>query len=96
MGSFWHIFFSIVFINQILNVMPEKERITNPTMGSNEVGTETREPASTGVSAGTNTQLEKTALGGKKHKKHKGVDNVETEKGVVEKINREDPAGSGK
>ena len=76
--------------------MPEKERITNPSMGSNEVGTETREPASTGVSAGTDTQLQKAALGGKKNKDHKSADNLETQKGVTQKINREDPTGSGK
>jgi len=76
--------------------MPEKERITNPSMGSNEVGTETREAASTGVSAGTDTQLEKTALGGKKHKKNERADNLETGKSVSERVNREDPTGSGK
>jgi hypothetical protein len=48
--------------------MPEKEIITNPTMGSNEVGAETSSDASTGVSAGTDTQLH-LAASGHKHKK---------------------------
>lgn len=52
--------------------MDEKERITNPSMGSNELGTETIEELPTGVSSGTDTQLHLTALGGKKHKKAKG------------------------
>ena len=50
--------------------MAEKERITNPSMGSNELGTETHEEVITGVSAGTNTQLHLAALSGNKHKKN--------------------------
>ena len=50
--------------------MPDKEIISNPSMGSNELGTETNEPRQTGgLSAGTDTQLNLTALGGKKRKK---------------------------
>ena len=51
--------------------MAEKERITNPSMGSNELGAETNEELSTGISAGTDTQLKLAALSGKKHKKDK-------------------------
>jgi len=51
--------------------MAENERITNPSMGSNQLGEETTENDSTGISAGSDTQLELTAAGGKKHhKKH--------------------------
>lgn len=54
--------------------MPDKEIITNPSMGSNELGTETNEPRQTGgLSAGTDTQLHLTALGGKKHSKKKKI-----------------------
>jgi hypothetical protein len=50
--------------------MADKERITNPSMGSNELGTETNEERQTGgVSSGTDTQLHLTALGGKKIRK---------------------------
>lgn len=49
--------------------MAEKERITNPSMGSNKLGEETNEIESAGVSAGSDTQLMITALGGKKHKR---------------------------
>lgn len=52
--------------------MPAKERISRPSSGSNELGTETKEERITGgLSAGTDTQLKLTALGGKKHKGHK-------------------------
>jgi hypothetical protein len=55
--------------------MPDTERITNPSMGSNELGTETNEPRQTGgLTAGTNTQLNLTAAGGKKNKHTKQFD----------------------
>ncbi|MGN6249382.1 MAG: hypothetical protein ACTHNG_13600 [Ginsengibacter sp.] len=77
--------------------MPEKERIVNPSMGSNEVGSETREEAPTGVSAGTDTQLEITALGGKKHKKKgNGSEDIVTDKNVADRADLRDPAKSGK
>ncbi len=51
--------------------MADKERISNPSSGSNELGEETKEKRATGgLSAGTDTQLHLTALGGKKHKDH--------------------------
>jgi len=63
--------------------MAEKEIITNPSMGSNKLGTETNEERSLGVSAGSDTQLELTALGGRKHKKEKNKKNDEnTERNV--------------
>lgn len=77
--------------------MPEKERIVNPSMGSNEVGTETKEQVHTGVSAGTDTQLQMTALGGKKNKDKKGETNdLITDKGVADRADLKDPAESGK
>jgi hypothetical protein len=49
--------------------MADKERITRPSNGSNELGSETSEDRITGgLSAGSDTQLKLTALGGKKHK----------------------------
>jgi hypothetical protein len=55
--------------------MPDTERITNPSMGSNELGTETNEPRQTGgLSAGTDTQLNLTAAGNKKNKKEKQIE----------------------
>ena len=55
--------------------MPDKERITNPSMGSNELGTETNEPRQTGgLSAGSDTQLHLTAVGSKKHKNEKQIE----------------------
>lgn len=69
--------------------MAEKEIITNPSMGSNELGTETNEERSSGISAGTDTQLELTALGGKKHSgKHKTNDDLEKEKNKKEFLER--------
>lgn len=61
--------------------MAEKEKITNPSMGSNELGDETREEVSTGVSSGTDTQLKLTALGGKKQKEtNKTNDDIQKKK----------------
>lgn len=60
--------------------MPDTERITNPSMGSNELGTETNEPRQTGgLSAGTDTQLHLTAAGHKKSKKQKKIDEDQRE-----------------
>lgn len=65
--------------------MTEKEIITNPSMGSNELGTETIEERSSGVSAGTDTQLNLTALGGKKqYSKAKTDDDIRKEKNKEE------------
>lgn len=66
--------------------MAEKERITNPSMGSNELGDETSEEVSTGISAGTDTQLMITVLGGKKHKKD---ENINDDESVVKKVDNE-------
>jgi hypothetical protein len=61
--------------------MAEKERITNPSMGSNEVGTETNEDRqSGGLSAGTDTQLNLAAAGGKKNKHDRENDDKNTNK----------------
>ncbi|MDQ2721281.1 MAG: hypothetical protein M3Z26_16160 [Bacteroidota bacterium] len=57
--------------------MPEKEKISSPSMGSNELGTETNETRSSGVSAGSDTQLHLAAAGGKKNKKNKNIDDDE-------------------
>jgi hypothetical protein len=54
--------------------MDETERITDPSMGSNDLGTETNEEVPTGVSAGSDTQLFLAAAGGKKHNKKKAND----------------------
>ena len=66
-------FLKIIHLNKV--IMPDTERITNPSMGSNELGTETNEPRQTGgLSAGTNTQLNLTAAGSKKDKKEKQIE----------------------
>lgn len=52
--------------------MAEKEKITNPSMGSNELGSETEERVEgKGVSAGTDTQLRMAALDSQKEKEKK-------------------------
>lgn len=69
--------------------MAEKEIITNPSMGSNALGTETVEEVSTGISAGTNTQLNLTVLGGKKRKgKPNTADDLRREKNKEEFLAR--------
>jgi len=76
-------------INQKLKIMAEKEKITNPSMGSNKLGEETDEIESSGVSAGTDTQLMITALGGRKHKhKSDAKDDERKEKNKAEFLAR--------
>ena len=67
----------------------EKEEITNPSMGSNDLGTETDDEYS-GVSAGSDTQLMLTALGGKKHRAthETNDDDKEKEKNKAEFLER--------
>ena len=58
--------------------MPDTDRITQPSSGSNELGTETNDTPSTGhISAGTDTQLHLAALSGKKDKKDKNINDDE-------------------
>lgn len=57
--------------------MEEKVRITNPSMGSNDLGTERSEEVGMHVSAGTNTQLHLAALSGNKAKKNKNINDDE-------------------
>ena len=48
--------------------MAQREQITQPSLGRNELGTETNDTHLTsGVSSGTDTQLHLAAKGGKKH-----------------------------
>lgn len=49
--------------------MSEKERITQPTMGSNKPGAETNEVLGKGETAGTDTQLRLAAMSTQKKSK---------------------------
>jgi hypothetical protein len=73
--------------------MAEKERITNPSMGSNELGDETTEKRGSGVSAGTDTQTQMAALSAQKKKEEdedKGnTQNINDDEKVVRNINGE-------
>ncbi|MGZ4049658.1 MAG: hypothetical protein ACXVNN_09860 [Bacteroidia bacterium] len=67
--------------------MADREQITQPSMGSNELGTETNDThLESGVSAGSDTQLHLAAKGGNKRKKNKGVNDDEK---VIKKSNGE-------
>lgn len=69
--------------------MADKERISQPSSGSNELGSETKEKRITGgLSAGTDTQLHLAALGGKKHKGHKKETEDNLPKDVANKKKR--------
>ena len=50
--------------------MSDTERITQPSLGSNDLGAESNDTHVTGVSAGTDTQLHLAAKSGNKHKKN--------------------------
>ena len=47
--------------------MSDNERTTQPSLGSNDLGTETNDTHVTGVSSGTDTQLHLAAKSSKKH-----------------------------
>lgn len=55
--------------------MAEKERITRPTSGSNEVGEETEERRGKGMPAGTDTQTKIAALSTDQKKEKDNVKN---------------------
>jgi len=58
--------------------MADTEQITQPSLGSNELGTETNDVHLTsGLSAGTDTQLHLAALSGKKRNKDKNINDDE-------------------
>jgi len=46
--------------------MEEREKITQPSLGSNELGSETNNSHPTGISAGSDTQQQMAAKSGKK------------------------------
>ena len=56
--------------------MPEKERITNPSMGSNELGKETTEKRGSGISGGTDTLTQMAALSAQKKKEEDGDNKI--------------------
>ena len=48
----------------------DTDRTTQPSLGSNDVGSETSDTHVTGISSGTDTQLHLSAKSGNKHKKN--------------------------
>jgi len=50
--------------------MSDIEKTTQPSLGSNDLGTETNDTQVTGISSGTDTQLHLAAKSGKKHRKN--------------------------
>lgn len=56
--------------------MADKKIITNPSMGSNDVGIE-KDPETQGVSAGTDTQTKLAAKSKRHHKKDQNINDGE-------------------
>jgi hypothetical protein len=67
------------------NFMSDTEKTTQPSLGSNDVGSETNDTHLSGVSAGSDTQLHLAARSGNKHKK-----NVNDDEKVVKNQNGEE------
>lgn len=65
--------------------MADTERVTQPSQGSNELGTETNDTHLANVSAGTDTQLHLAAKSGNKHNK-----NINDDEKVVKNQNGEE------
>jgi hypothetical protein len=57
--------------------MADTQRTTQPSSGSNDVGSETNDTHLTGVSSGTDTQLNLAAKSGNKHTKNKNINDDE-------------------
>jgi hypothetical protein len=71
-------FHRIILFTLNIIIMADREQITQPSLGSNELGTETNDTHLTsGVSAGSNTQLHLAARSGKKNKKNKNINDDE-------------------
>ncbi|MDQ6902334.1 MAG: hypothetical protein M3139_04885 [Bacteroidota bacterium] len=74
--------------------MSDREQITQPSLGSNELGTETNDThLESGISAGTDTQLHLAAKSGNKHNKsNNDADDLRKEKNKEEflKLNESD------
>lgn len=74
--------------------MADREQITQPSLGSNELGTETDDThLGSGISAGTDTQLHLAAKSGNKHiKNNNDIDDLKKEKNKEEflKMNNTD------
>ncbi len=73
--------------------MADREQITQPSSGSNELGTETNDThLESGISAGTDTQLHLAAKSGNKHTKNNDADDLLKEKNKEEflKLNKTD------
>jgi hypothetical protein len=66
--------------------MAEKERITSPSMGSNELGKDTVEVEGSGIPAGTDTQVHIAALASEKLKKNK-ADKPKKNKNIIKDVN---------
>jgi hypothetical protein len=66
--------------------MADREQITQPSLGSNELGTETNDThLESGISAGTDTQLHLAAKSGNKHRKiNNEADDLQKEKNKEE------------
>lgn len=79
--------------------MAESERITNPSMGSNDLGSETPEERGSGISGGTDTLLHMAALSAQKKKEEdeknqmnissNNVNNINDDEKVVKNVNGE-------
>lgn len=67
--------------------MADREQITQPSMGSNDLGTETNDThLERDISAGSDTQLHLAAKG-KRHKKNKNIKDINDDEKVVKKSN---------
>ena len=72
--------------------MADREQITQPSLGSNELGTETNDThLESGISAGSDTQLHLAAKSGNKHNNNNDADDLRKEKNKEEFLKLNDP-----
>lgn len=71
--------------------MPEKDRISNPSMGSEELGNEEPETRGSGISAGTDTQTQMAAISAQRKKeKDQAILKAKNESEEKGKINEQE------
>ncbi|MEO7315110.1 MAG: hypothetical protein ABIW47_07995 [Ginsengibacter sp.] len=71
--------------------MPENDRISNPSMGSEELGNEESETRSSGISAGTDTQTRMAAISAQRKKeKDQAILKAKNESEETGRINEQD------
>ena len=74
--------------------MPEKDRISNPSMGSENLGNEEPETRGSGISSGSDIQTQMAAISAQRKKmKDQEALKTKSEDEKIERTNKQDDSG---